>query len=414
MQYYKSPRAVSVRVARIKAADVNRNTRHSPVDINIAYRNYTTTPITCVLRNGFGFQIPPESRPGQGEFVVSVTYSLWKSVKTDVHHILNEVNDESSHEMKAIAAALQHGSRSYDGQRTVFTVDFAVTGDELRRNGGTLYLRDLDLLVSVLESPHIPTHPYHPRTLTRDLAEEDPGINDTTLFGYHVRIVDNEGAFGDHYINLNGEVFRIPACRDHDRENGVYLVSSHPVSGDHPPPPPRVEHLTFEEATKKLRLYRTYADACVFGDALAERERELKELALVQKREEQELKNHRVKLENERLVKELELESQKAAFDERRRSWEELKSIQEEERRQRQEAHKLRELELAERAARLKAEREELDHLRQLESLRRKDHYEDRSYRRKDFGEFLKYIPVATTAIATLYVAYLKAKGNNK
>lgn len=415
MQYYKSPRAISVRVARVKAVDPNTSKGRSPVDLHISYRNYTRVPVSCVLRNGYGFQIPPESRVGKGEFVVSVTYSIWNGVKTDIHHVLNDIDDNSSYELKAIAAAITTGEVSYDKQRTVFRVEFSISLDDMRDGGGSLYLRELDLLTSVLETPHVPHHPYDQRSLTKDLAETNPAINDTDVFGYYIRNIDNESVFGDHYLNLNGEVFKVPAIVDMAMESGVYLITSHPIRGNQPVPPPRFRKLTFEEALTELKLFRSYAEAESLGDVFGEKERETKERNYAREQELKEMihnhkrEEHDLKLEKQR--KDLELDERRAIFEERKRVWEDAKAESDEDRRRRQEEFKLREMELTERTARFKAERDEWDHFRQMESMRRKDHYEDRSYRRKDFAEFFKYLPIATTAIATLYVAYLKTKG---
>lgn len=414
MQFYKSPRAISVQVTRVKATEPGKNSGRTPVELSISYRNYTKVPVTCILRNGYGFQVPPESRVGKGEFIVSVTYSIWHGVKTDVHHVLNDVDDKSSFELKAIAAAISTGDKSYDKQRTVFKVEFSVTLDELRDGGGSLYLRELDLLTSILETSHVPQHPYDQRTLTRNLAETNPGINDTDVFGYYLRIVDNQSVFGDHYLNLNGEVFAVPAVIDMSMESGVYLVSSHPIRGNQPLPPPRFKRIDFDEAIKTLNLFRTYAEAESLGDVFGEKERAIKESNAAKEQELKEMihrhkqDEHEMKLE--KLRRDSELDERKLVFDERKRTWEENKAEIDEDRRRRQEELKLREMELAERMFKFKAEREEWDHHRHIESMRKKDYYEDKSYRRRDYGELFKYIPMFTTAVATLYVAYLKAK----
>lgn len=415
MRYYNSPRAISVKVTKIKPATPSVGSRdRPPVDLHISYRNYTKVPISCVLRNGYGFQIPPEPRVGKGVFTITVTYSLWNGVKTDIHHVLNDIDDNSSYELKAIAAAITEGTQVQDRQRKVFRVEFSVTLDELKDGGGSLYLRELDLLTSVLETPHVPQHPYDQRTLTRNLAEGNPAINDTDVFGYYVRIVDNESVFGDHYLNLNGEVFKVPAVVDMVMESGVYLISSHPIKGNQPLPPPRFKIISFEDATKELNLFRTYAEAESLGDVFGEKERLLKEANIKRERELKELlHNHKLEehaLKIDKQTREMELDTLKHSFEEKKRIWEETKIEQDEERRRRMEEFKLREMDLTERAARLKAERDEWDHHRQMESMRRKDYYEDRTYRRRDFSDFFKYIPVLTTALATIYVAYLKAK----
>lgn len=411
MEYFKSPRAVSVELRRIKATK-NAPSGRSPLEVSITYQNGTNVPITVISRSGIGFEIAPTPAIGAKDFTIRVTYAICKSVNIDVHRLLNMVDDDSSIEMRAIADALRHGKQVFDGRRTIFTIEYSVGRPELETRGGSLYLPQLDIVLSILQGPNVPTHPYNEQAQRRQLIESDPGINSSDTFGYYFLVIDNEGVYGDRFVNVCGEVFRVKAIKDYSRHSGIYLVSSGAVTGDFTNTPPRCIRYDFEEE-KKVGLYRSYDEAKTLGDVFAEREREIKEMAQEYKREEFRLKAERLRSEE--------------AFEEKKRQWETERLELEEERRRKTEEYKLKEAELAERAAKLKAEREELEHLRNIEAIRRKDWYEERSYGRKDYHEdrsyhrkdyhdershsrkeyleLLKYIPLVIAGIGAIVMA---------
>ena len=149
----------------------------------------------------------------------------------------------------------------------------------------------------------------------------------------------------------------------------MYLTSTGASIGA----PPKIETFTYEEANEKLHLYKSKEEAEALGDLFLQRERELKEKELRFK-----------EIENDYKLKRQQLQTD---IDTRDQSF------------------KLKELEYEEKLARLNQYRDEVEHQRKLEEIRRKDHYEHRSYERKDSSEILKYAPILIGGLFAIVTA---------
>ncbi|MNI31544.1 hypothetical protein D3C73_854310 [compost metagenome] len=106
---------------------------------------------------------------------------------------------------------------------------------------------------------------------------------------------------------------------------------------------------------------------------------------------------HRQKIE--RLEREREFEEWKQDIEQRR-------ITEESDRKAQQHRWSVEEARINEAAARLKEEQTRVEHLRSIAALERKDHYEERSYARKDSSEFLKWVPAIATGLAAIFLAF--------
>jgi hypothetical protein len=223
--------------------------------------------------------------------------------------------------------------------------------------------------------------------------------------GLNIVNVDNDGVYGDRYLNYNGTVFKIPAVTCTQRESGIYLyknlTSVDKISRN---PTDTISFFTHEECAdpnsdSPLELFRTGSEAVSYGDInkrlefkQKEVEREHKQLLMTLEKEREELKSERIKEEAHIAKLKKELEEEKIAVEHQKR-------IEEETLRVNKEKVKLRNEEL-------EKEKRELEHRLSMESLRRKDYYEDRSYTRKDNSDLLKYLPTLITAGMALFAAF--------
>lgn len=364
--------------------DTGRGTGY--VNVEYTYQNGFSKAVTVVDRSGMRIEIPPSTDPRVSDFVIKVRITVGREVNLNIDNLLNS----SSPASKAMARVIQQGGVSYRHGQTSYELDFFVALSDVEDNGGGIYLEDLDRVVSTLNGPHIPLHPHSEVAVRNRLVEEDDTINRVASFGLSLRIVDSRGAFGDRYVNIHGQVYKVPSVRESTLPDGVYLTSSGPVEGEVRYTKPVSKRYSFEEADQELKLYRTVEAARTYGDEIAQRERELKEWGVSLKEKEQ-------KLRDEKIQRDYEFEKLKQQLD--------REQAEEESIRKQQEAR------AQQRMAQLKEEIAELEHKRNVEMLQRKDVYETRSMERKESQEMVKFLPAVVTGALALFVAFAKFSG---
>ena len=342
------------------------------LDVNKCYFNSLRTPVTIVMRSGLSFLITPSVSRSNKDFVVKESYTYGSDVIPDVRKLLHEVNEDSSSYQKALKAAIDNRSERVGCGKTRFAVEHRFSEEELGSHGGSIYVPELDIVISILAHHMVPPHPYSCEGNRRKMITEDDTINRLGVFGYSIRIIDNKGVFGNRYVNMSGECFKVAIVKDINLRDGVYVTSSGLATGDHYAAPPRCNFYTLEEADKELKLYRSYEEAMTLGDVYAAKERELEEFRLQVKREEEELKRRRMQREEDHKATEFRLAEEKAELERRERELEQ---------------------ETTRRMTELKEQQAALDHARQIELIKTKSHYETRSLRRKDTSEAIKFIP---------------------
>lgn len=422
------------------ANPVKRDGRN--VSVVYDYQNNSAQHLTVVNRQGLRVRIPPNPMGGDGTLIVKLTVMVDTNVILDIEDLFISDNPHDQQLAKIIKA----GYDRIGGQRGHHhSIDFTIEVDAIGSKGGNVYYRNLDIVVSTLNKEHVAKHPatqaYHKELLiTRNEA-----VNDTQSFGYSICIVDAKNRFGKRFININKQIYSVPVKIDPSLPDGVYCTSSGSVEGDVDYAIPTTKCYSFEEADSVLGMYRTVDEAKSYGDVFAQRERELKELTIRAKEEEHRIKQEKLQNDQELERRKLEIDNLKADHDskikheremrereteqfkydmerlkseekqrqetekqQRERKAEEFKLDME---RQRNEEERRRKQEIANherRIERLKEEYAQLEHQRKIETLRYKEEYEQRSYKRKESSELIKFIPSLITGIFAIAMAAMK------
>lgn len=392
-QFYKRSRAAPFEVEDMRVQVGQQSHTTEPLTCNISYHNGLSDAVTIVQRSGLAFTVPAATDRSEKDFVIRVTFSFSRGVNIDAHYLLNGVTESSPIELRKLSEAINRRNTHTRGREEI-CLDYLVSRETLQKRGGSVYLVELDLVVSILNGNHVPLHPYSEVGQRADLIEADEAVNNPKYFGMNIRIVDSNGKFGDRFFNVNGQIYKVVALKSSTLRDGVYMTSSAAIDGDYDVCPPKCTRYDFDEADEALKLYRTVDEARTLGDVAAAVERDLKELQQRVKREEHELKLERLRREDE--------------LDSARRSHERVKLDFEVDMAEKLARLRLRELELDEQKAELDAIRRREEHLRNLESLERKDKYESRSYQRKEVSEYIKYVPVVIAGIASVILALKK------
>lgn len=342
----------------------------SPLERTVSYYNHLNDMVLVVGRDGLPFRLPSTGRR-DNTFQVRVTYSVDASVGIDPNNVFYHHGSDTA-EGKALKTAIEAIEEKPNyGKRIIFSLDYTVSRDDIVNEGGTLYLPDLDIVISVRKDNSPVVHPYSYTATRYQFMEAETDVNNTERFGYSIYIVSNDGMVNDKYVNIGGVVYRVPAAENKKLQDGVYLCSDAPVTNNASAPMPRVVQYTFEDAKEKLKLYDSAEEAEKLGDQLVEREKEIKELQVKYRELEHDLKIERMEFERE--------------IEEKKREYERLSL-------DRQEAQ-----------ARVEYERN-------IRAQRDKEYYETRSLARKDSSEVVKFIPTIITGSIALAVLLFKYK----
>jgi hypothetical protein len=383
LKYVKLNNAPSHLVSKTLPIDPTIKSNTGYFGMTQEYFNGFSKPIYIVTREGLQLEIPPIANPSLRELVIRYTLTMGKDVNFNIDGLLNSSVASS----QILAQILREGGSMVRFGQRIFSLDYYIGVDEVQAKGGSIYLNNLDCVISILNGHLIPHHPYSEAYQRNLLVEQYDHVNSSNSFGYGLKIIDNLKAFGVRFVNVNGQVYRIPVIDDSILPDGVYLTSSGPVDSDIPLVKPISKRYSFEEADTALRLYKTIEAAKSLGDEFGEKEKELRRLTLQIKEREQELKS-------EKLAKEAEFEIFKQNIE-----------------RQRLEEDKIRKQEenvVAQRLTQLKEEMAQLEHKRTLDMLKQKEYFESRSLDRKDSSETIKFLPTLITGALALFLAFAR------
>lgn len=362
--------------------------------LGFEFHNGTGEDVTIVTRTGVQIEIPPLRGARFHHFAIVSKYRLGFNVNVDTSGLLNDEGHKTSLEAEKIDGALfRDGIRPGQGLAPEAEIEYRISRQEFHEHGGSLYLPNLDLCLSVLNRHYVPRHPFSKAGLRQAMIENDPFLSRGEGLSYQIRIVDSRDQFGHRYVNVGGKVYLIRPTRHSDVADGVYVSRPVPAAGETPMLLPQSDYYSFEEADEALRLYKTFMEAKTHGDPQVEYKRELDERNHQLKREKQDWDQ----LAHERNV---EWETQK-------RAWEREREEAKREQAQREEELKRRDAELS---------RMEHDYSLREAQIKRdtlllKEVFDERNHRRKELIEVLKYVPALVTGVGAIFAAYKKLQG---
>ncbi len=287
-------------------------------------------------------------------------------------------------EQRSLADALTRANQaSPTMQRSGVGVDYYLSIDSIIKNGGSVYISELDIVVAT--SQVATYHPHSPQG-AHWLKKNIPG------FEMGIEIVDPNEEFGSRYINIDNHVYRVKSGTSNERPAGIYVSLPASIASDQTTN--QIVYLPFkEEAKSPIPLYKTIEDAMAYGNQLEAQKREYDKEIILQKQRTLEAQSA--------------LEAQKIQFAKEKQAAEE-RAFKENCERDEREATLKKELHEAESKRRLEEEvyRQqsfERDRVHAEEKLR----HERRSMARKDLSELVKWIPAVISACIAIYVRFV-------
>lgn len=366
-----SPPQVFHGQATVGSPLVGSHKARSPVEYRVSYINNLYTEVTIGWRSGFSFTLPASEERFGETLIIRVEIALAPWVRIDVEKLLVQVRSDASSELKAMKDAIEIQSAKSRHGGTLLTLDYPVTIQELKKYGGAVYYSELDQVVSILPQSETPAHPYSEMGRQQYVQEHD-GFKPLTGFTYNLEIVDNTRMMGVRYVNINGSVFPIQPVVAYGRRDGVYVRTTGTVDefGQHQAV---VKRLSYSAGMEELGIFKTQEEASALGDLVARRKLQEAETEAVLAKLKHDVTVAKQSWELDKLEKQKEIQ-------------------QDEEERARQQAIVTR-------------ERERQVHDLELRRFEIKDHYEARSYIRKDSGEVIKQLPTAIMGLGAIAMA---------
>ena len=353
----------------------------SPIEKKITYINNLSEPVTIGTRDGLKFVLSPQYNLSANGLIIRVEITINSTQKTDIQKVLSAVDDSAPQELKVLRETFAKQIKVVTHRAsTVMTIDYTVHTNTLREYGGSIYFHEVDLVVSLLGFDNTPPHPFSEEGRRLNIINTSTDNTEKDFF-YSIKIVDNGEKYGPRYININNQVFKIDTVKDNSKKDGVYITRTKEFNSTLSDSNQK-EHLHYSIDSEELSIFKSAEEARVYGDINTNRKRELAELEHqlnLQKAELQAIKSKNemdmIERNKEKLILEMEKDTLKQRLEEQRQDYEQ----------------------------RLKYERD-----------RQKDYFDERSYRRKDYSEMVKFIPAIIVGIGAIFIAMKGNGGTSK
>lgn len=345
------------------------------LSIGVDYTNYTNGKlyfktqrnIPFAVCNEEGLHVPRDIYP---HLKITVTYTIHDSGSMEdtlrlIDAIIQndfQISEETQILRQKIKDKLSSNLYYLASNKTVsFSMSRTIRQDDLYK-AGVLYIPETGIVVTMDREKITTPHPYSPEGLQN--IEHSQVLENVGQSGIMIKVVDNDQISPMRYYYAGKRLICVGSIVDQRRESGVYITICDRDNERN------VKFVTFKEAEDLIGLFKTQDEALTHGDP--------KQMTAHHARE---IENHNLNLENINLSLKNESVANKAKLQER-------------------------EAELAALKHNLNLMRENIEHAalvrkHTLDSVgdRRKDHFEERSYYRKDSSEAWKFVPLVVGVV---------------
>lgn len=361
----------------------------SHYQINTRYINNTRRAIRVKTRTGIEMVFPglDHSSPRVNDARILIQHELVVAPRCvdDMRNYFMNISADETASLKLFAGIYKqvyekvYSITNNKDMRCI--VEFYINEADIVKAGGMLYHDELDTLFKLGAEPFSCHHPHSPMARIADAEHEASSIQDKLGFVFWVELVDNVGQYGERYISICNEVYKLVPRMDKNRLDGLYIVSSKSVNGKIQQDGVNTRFYALDTIEKELGIYKTYEMALSHGDIAGLRKKELADLEHAMTLDRQQFQRDKLRYETEledrnRKVKDLEYERGII-----QRQMDELKA--------------------------------RTEHLIEMEKLRTKDRYERQSHDRKDASEFIRFLPTVLAAIGTALMAWRTFKSGS-
>lgn len=365
-------------------AMANINAKFTGATSGFSFYNSTGIPVYVSGRNGIVIKVDPcYDTSNIGRFTVrqNITFNKSENLRLPTEQINDDIIS-LFYDMYSMSDNTLANKRSMH-------YDSVIELRAIKEYGNTIYLRNLDLSITIDENIYDSFHPYTQK-LSMDRIKSRIKDEKTSTTDVSFRFVDNEKLFTTMFTKIGNRVVAVNPIYDYSCESGLYTIYNKVVGKLTKKNDAKIFHSRIEQhgLNSKTKLepifFNTYEEALHYNGA-AEVDRMKYEQSMAK------LRNTEVELRN----LSLELERQRKVEDER---------IEEIKRTHQKEALRDKSL-VSDMELRLKKEQlklAELEHNHKVEMMKMKEEYEKKSYQKKNTSDFLKAVPVIIGGIAAV------------
>jgi hypothetical protein len=263
------------------------------------YLNFTGKFITVIERTGVRHEFASIPSFNRSSFVIITDWKIHKSMQVAFSDFIKQERENESKQIRKLRELLIKYQPALYDQYLYFRTEENIQLSELESHRGEIYDHEHDLVISTYKGNDAGPHPYSNEGRALALMKNAEQLVDSKAFSETIQIVDNEGKYGDRFINRNKMVYRIEAVQDHSRVPGVWIIRNRPFENTRLPSQMGWQRYTFDEADKILELYKTYAEALHCGDAEHKRKEELLTLETNLTRERTDLAEQKIRHQRE-------------------------------------------------------------------------------------------------------------------
>lgn len=320
-------------------------------------------------RDGLKYDLPPGTNLVQTGVVVWIQYDFKKFSRESLEKLLCSGAVQNSPELQLLKQVFSQDGGGMYGRFNKFDIEYVITEKDLLDHGGTVYVRDLDLVISTKGCGAIKYHPYSKEANLYAFGEQSLSELDNISgqnFIYSINLIDNFGQIGRRWLRIGDDVVAVNPVRDETKTDGVYVATNKPSVNSIGDGRMVVERYDVEETPPYFKLYKTFHDA---------RHTAADDMAM-----------KLAEYESKRLKSETDLTISQNALNRVTQEAENLRRNAElQEAKHKDDMHRMRmqlDLEMEERL-----------------TMRRKDRYEAASAARKDTAELVKVVPAIILGI---------------
>ena len=406
---------VTIDVKPIPVSDIEL--RHTGAMTGLSFFNATGVEIFVTTRNGIITKLEPtylNSEAGKLVIRSNLIFDEEESVSVPT----------DSYEEEAMGVYYDSFARSseyrYSGKRTM-CYDSVVTLEQLREANGVLYIRNLDIVVSLIKNIDINTHPFTTVGNTKRLLQrmKDEKKEYTNM---SIKIIDNSGRLTTQYMKLAGVVHSITPVRDLKYKDGVYILNNKLVKAVNEDSALNVSYAPIDRHkpnNPKYReplIFKRYEDALNFKGVLEIERLKTERSENDFKKREMEYREREMQLRQREREKDIAFKDMENKFKESELEFKEnILRLERSKRREEEKIDALKrqhmmdltlersrqaEMELRLKEYQTRHSERELKHKEELMKL--KEEYEKRSNDRKNTSEIIRSAPVIVTGIAAV------------
>lgn len=365
-------------ISTINSRDLKDNDV-GPIQQILTYVNYLPIPITVIDRSGLRHIVPSVHNSHEEQFIIRHEIRVRHDCIGELKKMLSCIGTSTNHELNLIKTIFLEKQENRYYQGFVVNLDFKIDLNTLKINGGNLYIKSKDVVISTQSIMSAPSHPFSEDTIGDNIILGSDNLDlDLGSPSFKIEIIDNNNEIGQRFVYALGEIHQINPKTDLKRHSGIYTTTIEPNVINDVGYSLAQKRFTSQEAEEQLGVFKTKDLAKSAGDLKEVRREEI------------------IRLEHSNNLLKQEVTAQKQKFDS------DMQLLQHQ--------RTMEELQHQVLVNKLEREKDQIEHVREMERTERKEYYDKVSQTRKDVSEIIKFLPHVVIGIGAIIVAVQKMK----